>query len=348
MPASLWTLPYIDPGMAVLVRNGSQDAVPWITQAHPVRGLVRLHPGTNWVSWAGPDGWSVEQVARGVGTSLVELRRADARYLPAQPETAAQFPPLRRGDPLLVTTTRGINWLQPTGLMPNLLFPPDASGELQQDIREDVRAVADYFAERFGIQADRITIRTFGAPSASQDFVTANMEGRDARYGRCQNRAVLVHEYFHALQYQLAGQRPDLPSWLTEATASWAQFEPNGHAGKGCHRGLDLEQSSVWNLIYVALQPTLRTLAPSPLVRRTAQAYLVGKFGITLLVHRSHDDAPVEYYRLLGSRPDSAEERITRRASRLCIPETSIRLHSPSACRSESSIGCTTGGEPRY
>lgn len=301
VPEHLWTLPEIEPGMAVWVRNGSDEAVPWVEQSVPVRGLVELHQGTNWVSWAGPDDWSVEQVARGIGISLVELRLDDARFVAAQPETADQFPQIRRGDALVVTTTRGINWLQPTGLMPNLVFPPDASEELKQDIREDVRAVIDYFADRFGIQADRITVETFGHPHARGDTIAVHMDGRH----RSQKRSVLVHEYFHAVQYQLMGRGwayRTQPRWLTEGTATWAQFEPNGHPGKGSHTGLDIETSSVWDLIYVALQPPARDLGPSPLMRGSAQDYLVGEFAVTLLVHLSHEDSPIEYYRLLGAR----------------------------------------------
>lgn len=49
----------IEPGMSVVVRLGGEEPVEWERSVVPVKGLVELHTGDNWVSWAGPDDWSV-------------------------------------------------------------------------------------------------------------------------------------------------------------------------------------------------------------------------------------------------------------------------------------------------
>ena len=154
MHRSLWTLDSVDPGMALLVRNGTDQSVPWIPQTKPARGLLLLREGTNWVSWAGPDGWTMEQVVRGVGNSLVEMRIREAVYVPGRREASAAPHKVMRGDALEIVVARSISWPQPTDLNPQIAFPGGAPEHLRSQVEEDVASVLAFYSEHYGVQAD--------------------------------------------------------------------------------------------------------------------------------------------------------------------------------------------------
>ena len=323
MPSRFWTLDSVDPGMAVLVRNGSDETVEWIPQSEPARGRVELHEGTNWVSWAGPDDWSVEQVAKGIGRALVSVQRGDTVYDVADPDSAKGWSPVSRGESLEVTVRRPVNWLQPTYMMPNIEFPGGAPAILRERVRDDVRSVLDFYARTWGIQADanstilvpssvtaliqrcreevvctseeELAIRAQWSRVAGwadwkemivkQDLWSANRTGR----------YVLSHEYAHWLQYELADS--GTPTWLLEGTASWAHE---------LHRVEETNQTlTEWRALLEQVAARGPSLESAEEGNSTWQ-YTLGARAIDMLSERSGIDAPFELYRSLRTlRPES-------------------------------------------
>ena len=64
------------------------------------------------------------------------------------------MPTIRRGEALWINVARAVNWLQPTDILPRLIFPGGASGELQTRVRQDLEATLAFFRTQYGIQAD--------------------------------------------------------------------------------------------------------------------------------------------------------------------------------------------------
>lgn len=175
VPDRLSRLGWVTPGMGLQLQlNGSEPFV-WWRSAAPARGLVRLRAGWNLVAWSGLDGMAIEDVAKGIGWSLREIWLWDSlnqqwkMWLspPRSVQIAGPYsdggqfgaaPPrsssVWRGEALWINVARAVNWLQPTGLLPRLVFPGGASEQLQQEVRGDLEAVLAFFADRYGIQAD--------------------------------------------------------------------------------------------------------------------------------------------------------------------------------------------------
>lgn len=175
VPDRLSRLGWVTPGMGLQLQlSGSEPFVWWRSDA-PTRGLVRLRAGWNLVAWGGLDGMAIEDVAKGIGWSLREIWLWDSlnqrwRMWLSTPRSAQivgpysdegyfwaappRVPDVRRGEALWIKVARAVNWLQPTGLLPRLVFPGGASEQLQQEVRGDLEAVLAFFADRYGIQAD--------------------------------------------------------------------------------------------------------------------------------------------------------------------------------------------------
>ena len=313
MPSSLWTLRSIEPGMAVLVRNGSDESVPWIPQFEPARGLIELHEGTNWVSWAGPDGWSIEQAAKGIGRSLSLVQRGIDTYDHAIPESANDWQPLARGDPLLVNVSRTINWLQPTYVMPTIEFPGGAAASVQRQVQDDLLAVLDFYADTYGVQVDSANLDIL--IPADFDSLVQYFETNDLDYdetslkdlwdraagwagrqivvrqtlwnGTNTGRYVLSHEYFHHLQFQ-SSHRSSTPTWLVEGTASWVDMTHAVWDENAVHaEHIRSVESSA------RLGPSLRTTAYG----NGTWQYPLGTLAVEQLVQASDRHAPLELYR---------------------------------------------------
>ncbi len=154
---------------------GGEEPFLWQRSTEPTRGLVELRTGWNLVAWSGADDAPLEQVAKGIGWSLRELRRWDAASQQwatwTSPERSPQLiaasatdqgatdeesepATVRRGEALWVNVARSVNWLQPTDILPRLVFPGGASDELQARVREDLESVLAFYGQQYGIQAD--------------------------------------------------------------------------------------------------------------------------------------------------------------------------------------------------
>ena len=147
-PEWLGGLGRVTAGMGLRLVLGGEESFLWQRSTEPTRGLVKLRTGWNLVAWSGADGALIEQVAKGIGWSLRELRRWNAASQQwttwTSPKRSAQLiatsttdqgatgeeaepPTVQRGEALWVNLARSVNWLQPTDILPRLIFPDGAS-----------------------------------------------------------------------------------------------------------------------------------------------------------------------------------------------------------------------------
>lgn len=175
VPDRLRRLGWVTPGMGLQLQISGSEPFVWWRSAAPARGLVRLRAGWNLVAWSGLDGMAIEDVAKDIGWSLREMWLWDSlnqQWMTwLSPPRSAQLngpyssggpfgsaPPrassVWRGEALWINVARAVNWLQPTGILPRLVFPGGASEQLQQEVRGDLEATLAFFADRYGIQAD--------------------------------------------------------------------------------------------------------------------------------------------------------------------------------------------------
>ena len=174
-PEGLGWLWRVSPGMGLRLAVGGEEPFLWERSTEPTRGLVELRTGWNLVAWSGADDAPLEQVAKGIGWSLRELRRwnaANQRWTTwTSPERSAQLiaasaadqgatdeeaepVTVRRGEALWINVARSVNWLQPTDILPRLIFPGGASDALQARVQEDLEAVLAFYGQHYGIQAN--------------------------------------------------------------------------------------------------------------------------------------------------------------------------------------------------
>ena len=275
-PEWLGGLGRVRAGMGLRLILGGEEPFVWERSTEPTSGLVELRTGWNLVAWSGANGAPLEQVAKGIGWSLRELRRWDAANQQwavwTSPERSAQLiaasaadqgasgeeaepVTVRRGEALWVNVARSVNWLQPTDILPRLVFPGGASDELQARVREDLEAVLSFYGQQYGIQAEP-DFTIYVAKDADALIQAQKDDGDEidaagdasirARWDRSGGwaggnvvvkqaswredlstsdiawaRYTLTHEYFHILQRQLSDGRAG--QWLVEGTASWAE-----------------------------------------------------------------------------------------------------------------------------
>ena len=286
------TLETLQPGMAANIRIDGRKSVKWERPLTPAKGMVTLYSGENWVAWNGRDEWPLDQVARGIGSSLVSIEAEERGivYQPGSGISEAIAPlngesTLRRGDALRVTVNRDLRWLQPTGMMPNIVWVGDIPESVREEITADMRRLLDFFAEEFAIEPDFVetTALLFGSidaavrhaesgaeprPLYAPDHLRSTLEtGWQAEaqpWGfwawvcgwqsqpppDCHgNKApTLAHELFHVLQDQLSTRHPHLsPTWMSEGTATWLNWRLPPEFGQASY-----EDQRQWTIDRVA------------------------------------------------------------------------------------------------
>lgn len=325
------SLTALEPGMAAMIRIDGARPVQWEQPLTPAKGMVTLYRGVNWVTWVGRDEWPLDQVARGIGKSLVSVRVDDVTWPAPLDAILNDLPVLRRGDPVQVTVSRDLRWLQPTGMMPKIVPVGDISESLQEDIRADVRGVLDFFAEKFAIETDfsTSTVMIYSDFDAAVEHERAGEQpsfgytpewllssltsGRTAQ-GRpwgfwlsacgwmspvpqpCHGRTyeTLAHEWFHLFQSQLSGRRDVRvsPVWMNEGAATWAEWQlPAELRSEG-----PAENARHWRLERVK-----RHIAPLGSAGNTYTGwnYDLGSFAVEQLVEVAGIDAAFEFNRQL-------------------------------------------------
>ena len=336
-PEWLGGLGRVSAGMGLRMQLGGDAPVIWERSTEPTRGLVKLRTGWNLVAWSGADGASIENVAKGIGWSLRSVRRWDAATQQwatwSSPERSAQViadtgdeeeaesPGVRRGEALWVKVSRSVNWLQPTGMMPQLVFPGGASEDVRQAAENFIVPFLAFFRETFGFEADAssydIWMPTSGdalRQAASDVGVSAERaaglpEFWDSAIGwvdsfRSDKRTVvlrqpsreweswglLAHEYFHVLQHQLSDGGRWPPGWLIEGSAEWAEDEylvlvDGGSTWAGLHE---------WNRRDARGAPPIREIEQG---KNGWWPYLLGWLAVSRLNERAGADAWIEFWR---------------------------------------------------
>ncbi len=101
---------------------------------------------------------------KAIGDSLTAARRAGGGNI------------LNRGDAVWVTVSRPVNWLQPTGILPELKFPGGASDLLRDRVRADIRHTLRFFRESYQTEADysKFTIYVPSSIDALFDALTTD------------------------------------------------------------------------------------------------------------------------------------------------------------------------------
>ena len=345
-PEWLGGLGRVTAGMGLRMQLGGDQPFLWQRSTEPTRGLVKLRTGWNLVAWSGADGAAIGDVAKGIGWSLRTVRRWDAANQEwvtwTSPERSAQVIAntgadqgdagdeaqpvgIRRGEALWIEVARAVNWLQPTEILPRLVFPGGASQELQSRVREDLRATLAFFRDQYGIQADPdftvyaakdIDALIQAYKDDGQDVDEAYEASERALWNRAGGwggskvvvkqshwpedlstdeiswvRYTVTHEYFHVMQWQLGDGSAN--TWLTEGTASWVDHE---------HKVLDEERT--WDDLRDSRSSAIN--GDTPTLRSTESPnatweYRLGWLATDQLTQKTALDFPVEFWRALAS-----------------------------------------------
>ena len=320
-------------GQGYIVTLAGTEAVQWRRPMMPVKGKVTLHRGRNLVTWLGPDDWTIDRVALGIGRALVRAEWEGGEYTPAGTTTAESLPTLKRGAAIWVEVSRTVNWLQPAGVMPQIKFAGAVSSEVRAEVRRDSVDVMNHFANRFSLQPDGSILTVYVAAdveSLVEVFASDGLETRGVHetwyksggwansagyivlkteqwkpdygsrrlceHGECaKGRAVMAHEYFHSIQQQLSDT--EAPTWLVEGGADWAEA------------GLILQDAdSTYDSELVSNRTTTYggySWADGPPLDHTERrhdkpwAYTLGAIASQRLALRSGEQSLVEFWRAL-------------------------------------------------
>ena len=332
-------------GMGLRLVLGGEEPFVWRRSTEPTRGLVKLRTGWNLVAWSGADGTPIDDAVKGIGWSLRSVRRWDAATQQwtswTSPERTAQLiaagnadqgadddsemPGIRRGEALWIEVARAVNWLQPTDILPRLVFPGGASDELQARVRQDLEATLAFYRDQYGLQADP-DFTVYAAKDVDaliqaqkddgdeiDDAAAASLRALWNRVGGWAGGDVVVkqsswsddlstdeiawarytitHEYFHILQGQLRdGSRST--DWLVEGTASWIDDE---------HKVFDGAQT--WDDLCDGLLSAIANDTPTLRSAESGNAgwqYTLGWLATDQLTANTAPDFPLEFWRQLA------------------------------------------------
>ena len=340
-PEWLGGLGRVTAGMGLRMQLGGDQPYHWQRSTEPTRGLVKLRTGWNLVAWSGADGAAIGDVAKGIGWSLRSVRRWDAASQQwvtwTSPERTAQviantsadatIPGIRRGEALWIEVARAVNWLQPTDILPRLVFSRGASHELQTRVREDLKSVLAFFRDQYGIQADpdftvyvpedvdaliqayeddgvdedKALIRALWnrAPGWASGKIVVKQSlwpddlSNDEFYG---GRYLITHEYFHILQGQLSGNIAGTrgTAWLIEGMAAWVGGEHAVFDG-------ELIRVELRNTLLSGVTDDTPTLQSTEKSGNAGWEYSLGRLAIDRLTEDNGPDLPIELWRSLAS-----------------------------------------------
>ena len=320
----------IYPGMGLRLQRNGEPSTVWERPLTPERGLVELHAGDNLVAWAGANGAIIEEVVKGIGKSFEQARMWNAAeqrfhvYPAVDADAADPFPPVMLGDAIWITVSRRTNWLQPTGVLPELIFAGNVSQKTRNDATRDLEDTLAYVAEVFGVQADPSISVGLVAADAHSFFDALVSLGREWEWEAARNwyeqaggfggrelffvkaafwetdgdsrytwaRQVILEEYFHGLQRQLAGEfGRQRPAWLVEGSAAWIRADLRMRDQSG--QTLSQELSNIRKLALHG--PTLGEIEePNQLWQ-----YSFGLIAADLLVQRAGAPALLDFFRAL-------------------------------------------------
>ena len=359
-PEWLGGLGRVTAGMGLRMQLGGDQPYLWRRSTEPTRGLVKLRTGWNLVAWSGADGAAIGDVVKGIGWSLRTVRRWDAANQQwvtwTSPERSAQVlantgadqgrgdeeaeaVSIRRGEAFWIEVARAVNWLQPTEILPRLVFPGGASTALQARVREDLQAVLSFYRDQYGIQADPdFTVYVAKDVDAliqayrddGEEVDEADEASRRALWDRAAGwagsgivvkqsqwpddlsdgeiawgRYVVTHEYFHILQGQLSGTGTGTTgtAWLVEGTANWVDDEHKVFDG-------ELTREELHNTLLSAITNNTPTLRSTENGNRTWH-YTLGWLATDRITSDVGPDSPIEFWRALASTESGPHGRWT-------------------------------------
>ena len=341
-PEWLGGLGRVTAGMGLRMQLGGDQPYLWRRSTEPTRGLVKLRTGWNLVAWSGADGAAIGDIVKGIGWSLRTVRRWDAANQQwvtwTSPERSAQvianagadqdadsddeMPGIRRGEALWIEVARAVNWLQPTDILPHLVFPGGASQEVQQTAERLVGQFLASFREAFGFEAD-ISAYDIWMPASGEALRRAALERGittghadslvelwDSAWGwvdgfspgqstiilrqpesAWETWGLLAHEYFHVVQSQLDESSSFAPVWIVEGTAEWAEDIYLVALGNETWPGLHSRNGS-----FQRDYPLLEDLAFG---RTGWWPYQFGWLATSQLIERGGPDSWIEFWRRL-------------------------------------------------
>lgn len=305
------TLVALEPGEAATIRIDSDQALEWERPLVPAKGMVPLSRGVNWVTWVGRDEWPLDQVVRGIGTSLISIRVGDKTWPAPLDASLTDAPVLRRGDALEVTVSRDLRWLQPTGTLPKIHRVGTVSASCYSQYSEWLSRTVDYISTKFGVEADPSQLAIYlwdgdlaalendtvsyhiarqlrwlagpGSTVAADIGIPYRCRSAGSKATRDADQSNVTHEYFHIVQCQLAAtcttSKYNEPAWLAEGTAFWAEIE-HGYRSPPTtpsHISLRLTEGRTYN----------------------GREYSLGRLATLMLVEDVGVDAVLEFWRLL-------------------------------------------------
>ena len=266
-PARPFTL---QTGHGYWFRIAGDRAVDWQRRYSGSVTQIKRDAGRHLIAWGGPDRTAFDRAMRGVAEAARLAWRWDAAHqqwhwwAPNIGSTSELASPLNRGDAFGISFRRSVDWRQPTGILPPIRFLGDVPEVIRKQVVADVRYAIAYFADRFGVEAnpERLEILVFRTvtdlswrESPDDHYVTASASipldpdrlssilmpmGEwgpsllDRRTGESVNaRTALIHEYFHIVEGQLAGEAfYTVPDWLIEGGPTWLQRKLAYRAGQ--------------------------------------------------------------------------------------------------------------------
>ena len=334
----------LEPGMAAMIRINGTRSVQWQRPLTPAKGMVTLYRGVNWVTWVGRDDWPLDQVARGIGTSLVSIRVGDETWPAPLDSSVDELPTLRRGDALQVTVSRDLRWLQPTGMPAKIVWIGAISQSLRDTITDDAQHIVDYFGEKLGVETDfsDTTILIWKGVEAAVEYQDSGQWPHFDRSGEAL-RVFLEHNApggakpLYGMFYSASNWEPPCPhvrdvrrhcgidqlahEWFhylqwqigNQTFADAPEWMSEGAAIWGGDMGLLVAdgQQSFSQTREEYRQDAARTTVTlqSSEERNTPWQYRLGALAVDLLVERAGLDAVVEYYRQMHQQPLESDRR---------------------------------------
>ena len=303
------SLKALQPGMAANIRIFGSDSVTWERSLAPAKGMVTLYSGENWVAWNGRDEWPLDQVARGIGKSLISLE-VEERGIVFEPNGVQTGEAVPRGAALRVTVDRNVRWFQPTGIMPDIVLYDNISHQKRKDYQQDVAETLNYYATEYGIEADTTRFKVHVHKNVNS-YVQWACDGV-SEAGPCTRRAkssfinnrrawvvderihckgeawapgstncALWHEYFHVLQHQYK-DRSSL-QWIIEGSAEWISIPDP----------LEAMVSSAYVVEALQHGPELQSVKG----KNHGYQYRLGHVAFAYLVERAGADSVIELFR---------------------------------------------------
>ncbi len=183
IPRSLWSLHALSPGMGLRIQVNGHDPVDWQRPRRPVQGTVNLSEGWNLVAWMGRDEAPLDLAARGVGRSLrhIGVWNTSTQSLSlhdAQAIISDHPERLDYGDAVWINVERTVRWLQPTGILPQIIIAGAVPDRIDKEIRADIEQSLDFYYEAFGLEADFARFQIY-IPTDIDALVNARQEHLD-------------------------------------------------------------------------------------------------------------------------------------------------------------------------